>query len=162
LFHDGKLDLQLSPEEFLNPEHPSELLFEERHVVIGWKDNPVFKSELTEEIFLSCGHVAVQITEIPTFSERHMLSLRDHRRVELTVPSFIMVPWLLPGTQLLAVMHERLARLYQPLLPLEIRPCPIYIPPMREMIQHHSARRNDAGMLWLKEKLLESARAYAG
>jgi hypothetical protein len=32
----------LAPEQYLSTEHPKLLLFEERHVVVGWKDNPVF------------------------------------------------------------------------------------------------------------------------
>jgi len=41
LLEDGRLDFQITPEQFLSPDHPSELLFEERHVVVGWRENPV-------------------------------------------------------------------------------------------------------------------------
>lgn len=159
LLDDGKLDFQLTPEQYLNPDHPSELLFEERHVVVGWAGNPVFEQEMTEEAFLSCGHVAVRITGVPTFAERHLIAADDRRRIEVTAPSFTIVPWLLPGTRLLALMHERLAKVYAPLLPLEIRSAPIALPPMREMIQYHAARSTDAGMIWLKTKLHEAAGA---
>src|SRR5690606_16115629 len=37
----GDIDLLLTPEDFMPPEHPRELLFEERHVVVGWLGNPV-------------------------------------------------------------------------------------------------------------------------
>ncbi|WP_324699409.1 hypothetical protein [Novosphingobium sp. RL4] len=50
-------------------------------------------------------------------------------------------------------MHERLARVFAPLLLLEIRPAPIEVPLMREMVQYHAARLTDAGMLWLKNRL---------
>lgn len=157
LLDDGKLDFQLTPEEFLSPEHPSELLFEERHVVVGCKNNPVFQSEMTQEAFYSCGQVAVRIGGVPAFVERHMMQQEDRRRIEMTSSSFSLVPWMLPGTTLLALMHERLARAYAPLLGLEIRDTPFAMPIMLEMIQYHSARATDAGVIWLKRKLLDAA-----
>ncbi|MPS68487.1 MAG: LysR family transcriptional regulator [Novosphingobium sp.] len=159
LLEDGKLDFQLTPEQYLSPDHPSELLFEERHVVVGWSGNPVFRQEMTEEAFLSCGQVAVRITGVPSFAERHLLASEDRRRIEVTAPSFSLVPWLLPGTNLLALMHERLAQVFAPLLPLEIRPAPMAMPAMREMIQYHAARTTDAGMIWFKDKLMTAARS---
>ncbi|EHJ59764.1 LysR family transcriptional regulator [Novosphingobium pentaromativorans] len=161
LLDDGKLDFQITPEQFLDPDHPRELLFEERHVVIGWSGNPVFEKEMTLDAFHSCGHIAVRITGVPTFAERHMMEFDDQRRVEVTVPSFTLVPWFLPGTNLLALMHERLARVYAPLLPLETRPVPFDMPLMREMIQHHAARSTDAGILWLKDRLLAAVHESA-
>jgi DNA-binding transcriptional LysR family regulator len=159
LLEDGKLDFQLTPEQFLHPDHPRELLFEEKHVVIGWAGNPVFQREMDEEAFNSCGHVAVRIAGAPSFVERHLLASDDRRRVEAIAPSFSIVPWMLPGTNLLALMHERLARTYAPLLPLEIREAPIPLPMMREMIQFHAARSTDAGLIWLKNRLVAAALA---
>jgi DNA-binding transcriptional LysR family regulator len=37
---DGKLDFQLTPEQFVSPDHPTELLFEERHVVVDGRKIP--------------------------------------------------------------------------------------------------------------------------
>lgn len=155
VLEDGGLDFQITPEQFLSPNHPSELLFEERHVVVGWRENPVFKGEITQAAFHSCGHVAVRITGVATFADKYFMSVDDQRRIEVTAPSFSIVPWILPGTNLLALMHERLARVFAPLLPLEIRPAPIEVPLMREMIQYHAARSTDAGMLWLKNRMFE-------
>lgn len=152
-FDDGRIDLQITPEEFLRPNHPSEELFVERHVVVGWSENPVFKAELDEEAYLTCGHIAVRITGVATFVENQLLSGDDRRHIEVIAPSFSMVPWLLPGTNLLALMHERLAQVYAPLLPLEIRQAPIKIPQMREMVQYHTTRASDAGMQWLKDRV---------
>lgn len=153
LLEDGRLDFQITPEQFLGSDHPSELLFEERHVVVGWRENPVFQGELTQAAFHSCGHIAVRIAGVPTFADRYFKSEEDQRRIEVIAPSFSIVPWLLPGTNLLALMHERLARVFAPLLPLEIRAAPVEVPIMREMIQYHTGRSTDAGMLWLKNRM---------
>ena len=45
----GEFDLVLTPEDFIEPGHPAELLFEERHVVVGCENNPLLAAPLTLE-----------------------------------------------------------------------------------------------------------------
>ena len=150
----GDIDLLLTPEQFLGTDHPRELLFEERHVVVGWAGNPVMLRPMTESDFLESGHVAVQIGGRDTFIESVLQDMGLRRRIEVTAPSFIQAPWLLPGTDRLALMHERLARIVAPRLSLTIAEPPIPIPVMREMMQFHAARESDAAVRWLRAKLI--------
>lgn len=155
----GELDLIINPEEFLSPDYPSELLFEERHVVVGWAENPLFQTgAIDEEAYFAAGHVAVALgrERRVAFAERHINKLRRARRVEVVAHAFAMVPWLLIGTHRLALMHERLARLYAQALPLAIAPLPFEFPPMRQMIQLHPSREADAGVAWLIAALRRS------
>ena len=149
----GEYDLVLTPEDFIEPGHPAELLFEERHVVVGCENNPLLAAPLTLEGFVSAGHVAVRIGGRNTFVENELERLGVVRRVEVHAPSFIQAPWLLPGTRRIALMHERLARLMAPLLGLRTVPPPFDIPLMREMVQVHSTRRSDEGVIWLISRL---------
>lgn len=149
----GDFDLLLTPEEFNDPEHPSELLFEELHVVVGCKHNPLLASPLTAEAFASAGHVAVRIDGRNTFIENELNRLALERRVEVYAPSFMQAPWLLPGTKRIALMHERLARLTAPHLGLRVVAPPFEIPVMREMMQFHSTRRSDEGLAWFRSRL---------
>ncbi|SLK04112.1 LysR family transcriptional regulator [Novosphingobium mathurense] len=155
----GDIDLMIAPEPFLNPDHPRELLFVERYVVVGWSENPVMQKPLSMETWLESRHVAVQISGSGAFIETAMQELGIERRVEVRVPSFIQAPWLLPGTQHLALMHERLAHLMAPRLSLVIAESPIALPSMRQMIQFHATRTNDEGLSWLRGKLAELAAA---
>lgn len=153
----GELDLLLTPVDFMPPDHPKELLFEERHVVVGWSGNPLMQRPMTEAGFFASGHVAVRISGRDTFIEGALRKFGERRRIEVTAPSFIQAPWLLPGTHRLALMHERLARLVAPRLSLSIAEAPIELPIMREMMQYHSARSNDAALAWLRQQLLTIA-----
>lgn len=155
LFLQGELDLMVAPEEYLVPGHPAELLLEERHVVVGWAENPIFDQELTEDGFFDMGHVEVEFGEdhISSFAGRNLT--RRARKIEVVAPFFSAVPWMLPGTTRLAVMHERLARMLTPGLPLKVRPLPFEFPIMREMIQHHATRAFDGGVRWLVDLLRE-------
>ena len=42
-FMQGEVDLWLAPEEFMLPGQPSELIWLEKHVVVGWSKNPLMK-----------------------------------------------------------------------------------------------------------------------
>jgi len=150
----GELDLILTPEEFALPDHPTELLFEERHVVVGCASNPVLTGPMTQDAFAAQGHVAVRIDGRTTYIENELARLGVVRRIEVYAPSFVQAPWLLPGTQRIALMHERLARMLAPTMGLRIAPAPFELPPMREMAQFHAARRDDAGLQWLLSELL--------
>jgi LysR family transcriptional regulator, nod-box dependent transcriptional activator len=153
----GYLDLLLSPEQFMSDEHPREILFEERHVVVGWSGNPLLHGRMSEADFLNAGHVAVRMEDQDTFIEAALRNYGTRRRIEVTAPSFIQAPWLLPGTLRLALMHERLARLMAPALSLAIAEPPIELPVMREMMQFHAARANDTGLAWLRAQLKDVA-----
>ena len=155
---DGELDLLLTPQQFLAPDHPSDFLFSERHVVVGCQSNPVLQKPLTLEAFEGCGHVAVEIQGHPVFIEAAVKAAGECRKIEVVASSFLQVPWLLRGTNRLALVHERLAVLLEGPFSLAIADCPINLPAMNETMQYHSARAGDHGLLWLRERLREAAR----
>jgi DNA-binding transcriptional LysR family regulator len=152
----GELDLLLTPEEHCVPGHPTELLFEERHVVAGWKDNPLLASPLTEQAFFSAGHIAVRVGQVnrASFAESQLDLLPRKRRIEITAASFTTVPDLLVGTHRLAVMHERLAKVMAERVPIAWQDLPFEFPVMREMIQFNRTRAQDRGLAWLVDQLL--------
>jgi LysR family nod box-dependent transcriptional activator len=153
----GEIDFVLTPEQFASNEHPRQLLFEEKHVVVGCKNNPIFKHELTSAVFFQQAQVIMGLGHSPGFAEREMGELNRRRRIDVVCASFLAVPWMLPGTRRIAMMHERLARLMIRKLPLCMVPLPFEFPLMREMVQYHSARVEDSGMQWLLQSLLAQA-----
>lgn len=159
LVMEGQADLIVTPEDFLDPDHPSQLLCEERQLVVGCKDNPAFATSLTLDDFTRLGHVTVQLgtNRVDSFADRQLERQGIARRIELTCGCFTLVPWLVCGTQRLAVMHERLARQMAQQFPLSLAPLPFEFPVMREMIQYHKSRVTDEGLRWLCEQLRSEA-----
>lgn len=149
----GDIDLLITPEEFIGTSHPRDLLFEERHVVVGSVDNPVLEERISLEQFMASGHVAVRISGRDTYIEAVLHQLAPERRVEVIAPSFVQLPWLLQGTRRLAVMHERLARLVAGELSLKFSEPPFELQVMREMMQFHATKAQDAGLTWLRGKI---------
>ena len=159
-FERGDFDLMLTPEQYLIPSHPADLLFEEQHVVVGWENNPIFDGPLTPKDYFDSDHVTVTVgpERNMTIAENQLDSLGENRRINIYAPLFSAVPWLLVGTNRLAVMHERLARAFVPLMPLKSVPLPFEFKPLRVMMQYHSARSTDPGLSWLRERLHDLAR----
>jgi LysR family nod box-dependent transcriptional activator len=158
----GQADLTITPEEFLDPDQPAELLCEEPQRVVGWSENPAFAGGcISAQDFARLGHVAVHVgsNRVPSFADGMLDRLDRPRRIDITCGCFTLVPWLLTGTQRVAVLHQRLARQAAARFPLVHVALPFEFPVMREMIQFHRARTDDAGLQWLRTQLKLQAQA---
>ena len=151
----GKIDLLISPEQLLAPWHPSEFLYEEEQVVVGWAGNPLFAKGLNAEDFFASGHVGVALgsRRSPTFADTQLARMGHQRRIEIEVASFASVPWFLQNTPRLAVLHKRLVHAMMPQFDLAYAPMPFPFARLREMVQFHESRREDTGLAWLREQL---------
>ena len=159
LIAEGNADIMVGPREFLSADHPTELLFEEDHVIAGWAENPLFNGSIGEKQFLAAGHVAVAIgtQSNAAFADRHLALLGKHRKIEVTTASFATIPWLLMRTQRLSVMHKRLAIAAQQIFPIAQAPLPFKFPKMEELVQFHQTKANDEGLTWLRRALRDCA-----
>jgi LysR family transcriptional regulator, nod-box dependent transcriptional activator len=161
MLENGKVDLVITPENFIARDQPAELLFEERHVIAGWAQNSFFDAAATAEAIVDRGHIAVGFAGERTlsFADIQLDQILPGRRVEIVAPSFTAVPWLLEGTGRLAPMHARLFRVMQARFPIASAPMPFPFPIMREMMQHHHARNDDDGLSWLRAEIRRVAAA---
>jgi DNA-binding transcriptional LysR family regulator len=157
---EGKIDLMITPEYVVTSNHPSETLYEERQLLVGWSENPWFSRTITEEDFFSAGHVAVAFgaNRTSSYADRQLEMLGRKRHVEITAPFFTAVPWLIEGTMRLAILHERLVREVTRRFDIASAELPFAIPPMRQQLFHHAAREGDAGLKWLRDELKECVR----
>jgi DNA-binding transcriptional LysR family regulator len=151
----GDVDLLITPEDYISQDLPSELLYEESHVVVGCRSNSAVSANLTEAEFFAAGHVTVAIGSqgAASFGDRMLERLGKSRRIEVVAPSFTMIPWLLLNTRRLAIMHERLARVMAARFAIAYFPLPFTIPMMREMVQYHFTRAADPGLTWFRAQL---------
>ena len=152
----GDIDLILVPDLYVSPKHPSQLLFVDRHVAVGCASNPLFhQTTLSEDAFYDSPHVCVDIGTRSALSiaESHLRQRGMRRRIELSVPSFLIAPDMVVRTPRITVMHERLATLYKKRLPIASAELPFEFPEVREMAQYHVSRQNDPGLQWLLSEL---------
>jgi len=153
----GEVDLMIAPEHFIVKEHPSQLLFDEQHVCVVCAANHSIGERLTLERYLELGHVGVAFgrSRTPGIEEWFMSQYGCKRRVEVITHDFNTLAQLVIGTQRIATMHSRLARLYARNLPLRILPPPVELPAMQEYMSWHRSLDRDPMLRWLREKLTE-------
>lgn len=160
----GEADLLILPTRLLSPDHPHEVLHEERFVCVVWADGPMARGLLTAERYAQASHVVMRPHSAHgelSYEEGQILQQGIERHIAATSYGFATVPGLVVGTGHVATLHESLAQAMARLWPLSLKPCPIDIPPMTQAMQWHSYRSLDPGLAWLRGLIAQAARERA-
>lgn len=159
----GFIDLLITIDYAISADHPSQILFEDDYVVVGWNGNPAMTGPMTKELYFDLGHVTARFGRgrVSAFEDWFVRRQKRPRRVEIVAPSFMSLPGLVLGSNRIATMHRRLAHKIAEYLPLTLREMPLEIPPIREAIQWHISSNNDPAIRWVVERIVASAQAPA-
>nr|WP_308495507.1 LysR family transcriptional regulator [Duganella guangzhouensis] len=153
----GDGDLLVIPGNFCSPDHPTEELFDEEFCCVVWNGSRHAREGLDMTQYAETGHVVMQPPgmersyEFTQTQETGML-----RRLEVTSFSFLAAPYLVVGTERIATMHKRLARVVAPGLPITILPLPGPMKSMNQVMQWHKFRTQDPGLVWLRGLLQQA------
>jgi DNA-binding transcriptional LysR family regulator len=159
----GFVDLLITIDYAIFADHPSQILFEDDYVVVGWNGNPAMAGPMTKELYFELGHVTARFGRgrVSAFEDWFVRRQKRQRRIEIVAPSFLSLPGLVIGSNRIATMHRRLANKLAAYLPLTLREVPLDMPPIREAIQWHISSNNDPAIRWLVERIVASAQAPA-
>ncbi|MDT4834539.1 Nodulation protein D 2 [compost metagenome] len=148
----GEVDIVIIPDSFMNPNHPSERLFEDRYCCVAWKENSEISESLTIHEYHKLGHVIAQISEGRTtlFDQWFLERYGQVRRVEVTSPYFSLLPALIVGTNRIATVHYQLAKIFEHTLPISIYEVPFDVPPFIETVQYHKHFESDPVSTWFR------------
>jgi LysR family nod box-dependent transcriptional activator len=147
------VDLSLFGREGKNVELLSQVLFEDGFVCVVAFDHPV-KDRMTLDDYCRYPHAIrhlgsttrnVEDAEI----ERLGIAIKD----KLLIPTFTGLPYLLPGTNLIATVPKRLAASIVKTLDVRILEAPIKLPKIQETIFWHRRNEDDPGQQWLRRLL---------
>jgi LysR family transcriptional regulator, nod-box dependent transcriptional activator len=155
----GEIDLVIYPSVNTNPAHPSQTLFEEKFSCIVWKGNTKVGDTLSLEQFCEMRHVAASFgdSRSMSFESMMMANLGVSRMIEITTTNFNTLSQLVTGTDRIATVPGRLARIYARYLPLRVLPMPLDLPPLVEVMQWHAINDGDPAHSWLRGVLREQA-----
>lgn len=156
----GEADLLIIPTGFMSPDHPREVLYEEKFVCMVWQGGALAGGRLDFERYIAAEHVVMQPAggRADAFEGWFLKRYGVTRHVAVQTYSFITLPALVVGTDRVATVHERIARRLVGAWPLEIQPTPMSIDPMEQAMQWHKFRSNDPGLSWLRGLIAEAAR----
>lgn len=159
----GEVDFVIYPSVSINPQHPSQRLFEETYSCVIWRDNHLVGETLSLEQYRQMGHVAATFGDSRrvTFESLLIANLGVSRSIEVTTTNFNTLPQLVIGTTRVATVHTRLAQLYAHYLPLRVLPLPLDLPPLVEMMQWHAINNSDPAHIWMRHLILDQAQKHS-
>jgi DNA-binding transcriptional LysR family regulator len=131
---------------------PYTVLFEDRYVLAGDRDNPLFAGEITAESFRDLRYVGN-----PVLLAAQLEALGVARTSELNVYAHVIVPFILSGTPLVSFVQERLARAVREVAHLAIRPSPVPLETLREALFWTHSSKTDPAHEWLRARLIQQA-----
>ncbi len=155
----GLVDILITIDYAMSADHPSQILFQDDHVVVGWDKNPVMHEDMTRDLYFAQPHVITRFGRgrVSAFEDWFMRRQKKARRVEIVAPTFVSVPSFIVGTNRIATMHRRMATRMANVLPLIVKEVPMDIPPIREAIQWHLSNNNDPAIRWIVDRLCAGA-----
>jgi DNA-binding transcriptional LysR family regulator len=153
----GEVDLSIGAFEAL-PDSCSEVLYTERWVCAVSVDHPEVGDHMTLDLFCRLPHLEWRLRTPVVRSHAELLygSKGIQRQVLLTTESFALLPAVLRGSRMIALVHERLARQVPGLKLLEP---PVPIPDVVESMFWSASLDLEPGHVWLRSLMRSIARA---
>lgn len=158
LLESGEVDLAVGYFTTLSAGFVQKRLFRERYVCAVRADHPVFRDGMNPEAFRTVPHAVADASGmahglLDQVLARHNLG----RRVQLTVPQFMVLPLVITGSDLLVVMPSRLVAQFAKLVPLKVMELPIRVPAYDIRLFWHERFRADPANLWLRRAFVRLA-----
>jgi LysR family nod box-dependent transcriptional activator len=162
LIRDGDIDLAIEPAEIM-PEVAlaSARLWADRWLCCVWEGNSVVEDHLTLEAYLAMGHLVYSMGRGQPVSmvDEHLARSLVPRRIEFTVESFLLAPFLLEGTDLVTVVPEKAAPFLRRTAAVRLLESPVPLPSITEMLWWHPRHDTDRAHAWIRTRIAEIAAA---
>ena len=160
LLRDGDADLVIEPVEIMpDTSLPSQRLFADRWICCVWAGTAEVGEVMTMETYLRLGHLVYSAVRGHPVSivDTYLAQAKVSRRIEFTVESFLLAPFLLQGTDLVAVVPERAAGHLRRTAEVRFLEPPMDLPPITEMLWWNPRRTMDPAHAWLRARIAEIA-----
>jgi LysR family nod box-dependent transcriptional activator len=122
------------------------------------RDHPTVGNTLTADEFFALPHVFGRPSGYTASAEELVRRLFDTDiTVHLTVPSLLHLPLILPGTNYVATLPERVVRQFAAITPMRTFPLPFPTPDQFEILLWHKRHESDPAHAWLREMIVSLA-----
>ena len=161
----GEIDLVIEPPEIMGDVDLHALrLWDDRWMCCVWAGNTRVKRRITIEDYLSLGHLVYSMgaaDQPVALPDRHLARMGIPRRIEVSVESFLLAPFLLVGTDLVTLVPKRAESFLRRTGDIRILTPPLELPVLVEMLWWHPRADNDRAHSWLRERIADVARSLA-
>lgn len=159
----GQVDLGIGYLADPPPALRSRLLFGDEQVCLLRRKHPALARGLDASMYAQLPHVAISPGGAGYYGARIdalLKSMGIRRRVALTLPSFLAMPYVVAQTDYVATVPRRFATYFAGLLPLEIAPAPLALPSFEISLFWHERAHADLPNTWLRQQVLAATREY--
>jgi DNA-binding transcriptional LysR family regulator len=154
----GGVDVVLLP-DVLPTTLPRERLFDERWVCVVDADNDRVGDELPLDLFTALPHVVYESEAGRTAADVALEAMGLHGTIRIRVKDFLLIPLLLRGTPMVAVVQERLGLRLAAVGMLRVLAPPVPLPNLGIDLVWNPRRNGDPALAWLRSRLLASVTA---
>ena len=156
---EDQVDFVIIP-SYLQSPFPSVELFSERWVCVVWSGNARVGNTLTEAQYLALPHLAFSMPSegAGSAADTHLSHLGVQRRIAAWTESFILSPFLVRGTEMVTLVHERVALALEPAADARIIAPPYDLPEIQEILLWNPRRTTDPPHVWMREQIMAAAR----
>ncbi|HEX6467697.1 MAG TPA: LysR family transcriptional regulator [Streptosporangiaceae bacterium] len=160
LLRDGDVDLVIEPFKIMEDAAlPTQRLFSDRWLCCVWDGTTQVGDAMTIDTYLRLGHLVYSMGrgQPVSLADQHLAQARVPRRIEFTVESFLLAPFLLQGTDLVTLVLERAAPHLRRTAAVRFLEPPLDLPPITEMLWWHPRRTADPAHAWVRARIGEIA-----
>ncbi len=158
---EGELDLVIGSNGMTPPEAQRRKLFAEDFVMVQRRGHPRGPGPVTLDAYCALGHVLVSPDGGGLYGavDRALAQLDRTRRVMVSLPSFLLVPSALAGSDLVAALPRQIAIAFR--ATLDMVELPLETPCFDVLLAWHPRRQEDPAHRWLREAMAQSAAVHA-
>ncbi len=153
LLGEGRLDLLLGGRVKAPEGLRSRMLFQDTVVCLVRARHPVLREPWDLARYQSLEHVEVASGLGPTLADQALAEQGLTRTVRLTVPHFLVAPFVALRTDLCFTLARRIADPLARLLPFRVLDLPFPAPKVAIRVFWHPRQQRDPGHRWLREVL---------
>ncbi|HET6167862.1 MAG TPA: LysR family transcriptional regulator [Marmoricola sp.] len=153
----GDVDLVIEPPEIMGDADLESLrLWDDYWACCVWEGNTHVGKRMTLERYTALGHLiysmggAGQPVALP---DLHLGRLGIPRRIEVSVESFLLAPFLLQGTDLVTLIPKRAEAFLRRIGDIRVLESPIDLPGLVETLWWHSRSTTDPAHAWLRTRI---------
>jgi len=160
LLRDGTADLVIEPAEIMpDAQLARERLFADRWLCCVWAGNTAVGERMTLDEYLRLGHLVYSMGrgQPAAIVDQHLERSGVPRRIEFTVESFLLAPFLLEGTDLVTVVPERAVPHLRRTADIRVLEPPVALPSITETLWWHPRHSASPAHQWIRERITEIA-----
>jgi DNA-binding transcriptional LysR family regulator len=152
MLESGEVDLAIGALAALTTGCMQRRLYQSQYVCIVRKDHPAFEHGMTREAFRTVPHAFADATGyVHEVLDRWLARQKMTRIVKLHVPHYLVLPFVIARSDLLAIMASRVAEAFADVIPLKIMPLPTKGPVYDIKLFWHERFHRDPANRWFRD-----------